>query len=74
MFILLQNSKTYIWIRLFKKTSAVKRLIAINHIQNKRFCLHNICVCVLCIFITHTYSIYFENIYIHIIYIIYKYV
>ncbi len=24
--------------------SAVKRLIAINHIQNKRFCLHNICV------------------------------
>ncbi len=25
--------------------SAVKRLIAINHIQNKRFCLHNIYVC-----------------------------
>ncbi len=24
--------------------SDVKRLIAINHIQNKSFCLHNICV------------------------------
>ncbi len=24
--------------------SAVKRLIAMNHIQNKSFCLHNICV------------------------------
>ncbi len=24
--------------------SAVKRLIVINHIQNKSFCLHNICV------------------------------
>ncbi len=24
--------------------SAVKRLIAINHIQNKSFCLHNICL------------------------------
>ncbi len=31
------------------KFSAVKELIAINHIQNKSFCLHN--VCVLCIFI-----------------------
>ncbi len=30
----------------YVKTSAVKRLIAINHIQNKRFGLHNICVCV----------------------------
>ncbi len=29
--------------------SAVKRLIAINHIHNKSFCLHD--VCVLCIFI-----------------------
>ncbi len=26
-------------------TTAVKRLIAINHIQNKSFCLHNICMC-----------------------------
>ncbi len=56
------------------KNSAVKRLITINHIQNKSFCLHNIKA--------HTYSIYFENIYmylhvyiyIHIIYIIYKYI
>ncbi len=28
-----------------KKISAVKRLIAINRIQNKSFCLHNICMC-----------------------------
>ncbi len=24
--------------------SAVKRLIVINHIQNKSYCLHNVCV------------------------------
>ncbi len=30
--------------------SAVKRLIAINHIQNKRFCLHNICVYIMYIY------------------------
>ncbi len=58
--------------------------MAINRIQNKSFCLHNMCVfCVylLCIH-KHTYSIYFENIYmylhvyiyIHIIYIINKYI
>ncbi len=38
--------------------SAVKRLIAINHIQNKRFCLHNIYVCTVYIYYvyinTHT--------------------
>ncbi len=49
--------------------SAVKRLIAINHIQNKRFCLHNICVYTVCtVYIyeyinTHSYSIYFEKMY-----------
>ncbi len=60
--------------------------MAINRIQNKRFCLDNICVyCVylLCVYIkTHTYSVYLENIYmylhvyiyIHINYIIYKYI
>ncbi len=26
------------------KTTAVKRLIVINHIQNKSICLHNMCV------------------------------
>ncbi len=66
--------------------SAVKRLIAINHIQNKRFCLHNICMCTVFIYYvyinTHTYSIYLENIYMYIhlyiyiiiFYIIYKYI
>ncbi len=67
-------------------SSAVKWLIVINRIQNKSFCLHNICVCTVYIYYayinTHTYSIYFENIYmylhvyiyIHILYIIYKYI
>ncbi len=40
--------------------SAVKRLIVINRIQNKSFCLHNICVCVVYIYYvyinTHIYS------------------
>ncbi len=27
-----------------KINSAAKQLIAINHIQNKSFCLHNICM------------------------------
>ncbi len=35
------------------KSSAVKRLIAINCIQNKRFCLHNIYVCT--VYIYHVY-------------------
>ncbi len=38
--------------------SAVKRLNAINRIQNKRFCLHNICV--------YTVYIYYVYIYIYI--------
>ncbi len=66
--------------------SAVKRLIAINRIQKKSFCLHYICTCTVYIYYvyvnTHTYSIYLENIYmfihfyIHILifYIIYKYI
>ncbi len=75
--------------KLYINISAVKRLIAINRIQNKRFCLHNIYVCVYCVYLlctvyinTHTYSIYFANIYmylhvyiyIHIKYTIYKYI
>ncbi len=52
-------------IYLFVCFSAVKRLIAINRIQYKIFCLHNICVCAVYIYYvyTHTYSIYLENIY-----------
>ncbi len=34
----------------YYSTSAVKRLIAINRIQNKSFCLHNICVYLLCLY------------------------
>ncbi len=56
--------KSYIWfyidfpfvstiLHIYIYISAVKWLITINHIQNKRFCLHNICVCVLCIFIMY---------------------
>ncbi len=41
------------------KTSAVKRLIAINCIQNKSFCLHNVCI-----FIMYIYK------YTHIVYIL----
>ncbi len=35
----------------------VKRLIAINRIQNKSLCLHNTCVCTVYIYYvyTHTY-------------------
>ncbi len=49
--------------------SAVKRLIAINRIQNKSFCLHNICVCSVYIYYvyknTHTHTVYFEYIYMY---------
>ncbi len=33
--------------------TAVKRLIVINHIHNKSFCLHNICVCTVYIYYVH---------------------
>ncbi len=49
--------------------SAVKRLTTINRIQNKSFCLHNICVYTVYIYYvyinTHTYRIYLENIYVY---------
>ncbi len=35
-------------------TSAVKLLIVINRIQNKSFCLHNICVCTVYIYYVYT--------------------
>ncbi len=46
--------------------SAVKWLIVINHIQNKSFCLWNICVCTVYIYYVYTYIIYLENINMHI--------
>ncbi len=73
------DTEIYIYI------SAVKWLITINHIQNKSFFWHNICMCTVYIYYVyiniHTYSIYFENIYMYIhlyiyiliFYIIYKY-
>ncbi len=49
--------------------SAVKWLIVINCIQNKSFCLHNICVCTVYIYYvyinTRTYRIYLKNIYMY---------
>ncbi len=55
-----------IQINLFKLISAVKQLFAINRIQNKSFCLHNICVCfvyfLLCI---HKYTYIFWK-YLHV--------
>ncbi len=36
--------------------SAVKRLIAINRIQNKRFCLHNVCECAVYIYYVYKYT------------------
>ncbi len=41
--------------------SAVKRLIAINRIQNKSFCLHNIgvyCVCIYYVYINTNTCLY----------------
>ncbi len=38
------------------KSSAVKRLITINRIQNKSFCLHNICVCTVYIYYVYKYK------------------
>ncbi len=67
------------------KVSSNIFISAVKRIQNKSFCLHNICMCTVCIYYVyinvHTYSIYFENIYMYIhsyicifiLYIIYKY-
>ncbi len=48
----------YVYIYIYIYISAVKRLIAINCIQNKSFCLHKICVCAVYIYYayikTHT--------------------
>ncbi len=53
----------YIYIYIFVLSNDYSWL---NHIQNKSFCLHNICVCTVYIYYvyinTHTYNIYFENI------------
>ncbi len=49
-----QNSKWYYCGILYIIISAVKRLIAIKHIQNKQFGLYNICV----------YTVYIYEVYI----------
>ncbi len=46
--------------------SAINRLIAINRIENKSFCLHNICVCTVYIYIFCTYICIYIYIYIYI--------
>ncbi len=57
--------------------SAVKRIIVINRIQNKSFCLHNICMCTVYILYinTHTHTVYiwkiFTCIYIYIFIFLY---
>ncbi len=57
------------WVVLCLYSSAGQRLITINHIQNKSFCVYNIYVCTVYIYYvyikTHTYSIYLENIYMY---------
>ncbi len=37
-------------------TSAVKRLIMINRVQSKSFCLHNICMCFVYIYFLYKYK------------------
>ncbi len=57
-----QNTK-----KVIVRSSAVKWIITITHIQNKSFCLHNICIFTVFIYYVYiniqAYSIYFENIY-----------
>ncbi len=52
-------------------SSARWRLIAINHIQNKSFCVHNMCVCVLCICIMYIYKYTHPCIYLRIMLCLY---
>ncbi len=76
LFLCRTQKKVFVW------TSAGQRLIVINHIQNKSY-VHNIYVCVLCMFImyctykyTHVYYIFKKNsicFYIKYIYLYYKY-
>ncbi len=60
----------YIYIYIYIYISAVKRLITINHIQKKSFCLHNIYVCIVYIYFvyinTHTMDIFKKTIYLNI--------
>ncbi len=58
--------------------SAVKLLIMINHIQNKSFCIHNICVCAVYIYYvyinTHTCMYIFKKKYVMFIHLKYLYI
>ncbi len=49
--IMMPNSTVYGYVL----SSAVKRVIVINHIQNKSFCLHKICV-VYCVYLLCIYK------------------
>ncbi len=40
----------YMYIYIYNVYSAVKRLIAINRIQNKKIKSHKICMCTMCIY------------------------
>ncbi len=44
-YLFIKKSYIYIYIYIYICVCAVKRLIANNRIQNKSFCLHNICMC-----------------------------
>ncbi len=61
---------------LYINFSAVKRLIAINRIQNKSFCLHLYvyCVYLLCIYKYTHMHVYISEKYVMFIYDIYLYI
>ncbi len=48
------NLFLFYYILIYIYISAVKRLIVINRIQNKSFCLHNIWVCTVHIYYANT--------------------
>ncbi len=51
-FVVQGHTHTHIYI------SVVKRLIGINRIQIKSFCLHNICMCTLYVYYVYVYFEY----------------
>ncbi len=64
-------------INIYIFNSAVKWFITINHIQNKSYCLHNICrytlYIYLCIYKYTNMHVYILNKYVMFIYLIYLY-
>ncbi len=53
---ILPQACTHIYIYIYIYISAVKWLIAINLIQNKKKCLYNICVCFVYIYYVYYYT------------------